>query len=264
MSLTRAAGEASGRAGLKPTGTQAIERAVAVLHCFERSADLSATEISRYTGLNFATASRIARALRVAGLLSQDPVTDRYRLGLGVALLGRLALERTGVSAAYPQLQALARATGESVNLGVRDGYESLTLLHFPSANALRVEQDPGTRNPLYACSMGKALLAFSDVAMPKGWSYEAFTERTIASDEQLTEAIYQTRANGFALNDEERNVGVRAVSAPVFDRRGVAWAAVAVQGPSARITDARVPELAAAVIAVAGELSAKGPAVRS
>jgi IclR family acetate operon transcriptional repressor len=253
------AGKGEGSDNLRPTGTQAIERAVAVLCCFERSAELSATEIAHETSLNFATASRIARALRDAGLLAQDQGTDRYQLGVGTALLGRLALERLGVGSAYPQLEGLARATGESVNLGVRDGAQSLTLMHFPSANALRVEQYPGTRNPLYACSMGKVLLAFGGEPPPYGWSYERFTERTITSDEQLAAALDEVRAIGYAVNDQEKNIGVRAVSAPVFDRRGAARAAVAVQGPAARITDDRITELAQAAVAVAERLSQTG-----
>jgi IclR family acetate operon transcriptional repressor len=82
-------------------------------------------------------------------------------------------------------------------------------VMHVPSANALRVEQYPGTRNPLYAWSMGKVLLAFSGDGVLPRLPYERFTDRTIDSDKRLAEVLEEVRAQGFALNDQERNVGV-------------------------------------------------------
>ena len=100
-------------------GTQAVERAIAIMHCFREDAKpLGVSEIARSVGLNISTAHRLMRALVTAGFLEQDPVTERYRLGIEIAVLGQRALEQAGYHLAKPVLSRLADATGESVSLG--------------------------------------------------------------------------------------------------------------------------------------------------
>ena len=102
-------------------GTQAVERAIAIMHCFREDAKpLGISEIARSVGLNISTAHRLMRALVAAGFMEQDPTTERYRLGIEIAVLGQRALEQAGYHLAKPVLSRLADATGESVSLGVR------------------------------------------------------------------------------------------------------------------------------------------------
>src|SRR5215213_4718179 len=146
------------------SGAQAVERAVALLRCFDGVAEtISLTELAQRTGLRASTAHRIVRALVRGDLLDQDPISERYRLGRAFAILGQAAMAGFGFQAAQPELVRLAEATGEAASLGLRDGTTVVVALTAPSSQPLRFDQPTGTRLDLHASAMGKALLAFAD-----------------------------------------------------------------------------------------------------
>ena len=119
------------------TGTQAIERAMSILRSFDDAPELGIVDLAHRLDLSPSTTHRIVRALVEARLLDQDPRTERYRLGVGLAELGLRTLQRLGVEAARPLLEDLAAETGESVNLGVRHGGEVLVVMRVASAPPL-------------------------------------------------------------------------------------------------------------------------------
>lgn len=242
------------------TGAQSVGRALSVLRCFETApGDLGVTEIATRTGLTVSTAHRLARALCDAGLLTHDPRTERYQLGPALVVLGRKADAQLGYGRAQPTLEELAAATGESVNLGIRDGREVLVVLDVASTQPLRFRQEPGSRVPVHTSAMGKCLLAFSpDPAreVEDLLPLAPVTERTITAQADLVAELDRTRERRWALNDEERNPGVRAVAAPVLADGGQAVAAVAVQGPALRMTDDRLTELVAPLARAAQTLA--------
>jgi IclR family transcriptional regulator, acetate operon repressor len=234
------------------SGAQSVERALAVLRCFEQAPDsLGVSEIAVTTGLSVSTAHRLVRALCAGGLLTQDARTERYRLGPVLVVLGRRAEDQLGYARALPALESLAEATAESVNLGIRSGPEVLVVLAVASSQPLRFDQLAGSRVPIHTSAMGKCLLAFAGPGadplsdLPR---LGRFTDRTITRRDDLLAALAQTRERGWALNDEERNPGVRAVAAPVLDPSRNAVAAVAVQGPAMRMPDDRLPAVAALI----------------
>lgn len=244
-------------------GSQSVARSMALLRCFEAGeATQSLSYLARSTGLSVSTTHRILTALVEAGLLQQDPVSERYALGAGLAVLGALASKSLGLAAAKPLLDVLSHSTGESVNLGMREGGDVLVALGVASTQPLRFEQVEGTRVPLHASAMGKVLLAFapSDAGVDHLGRLERLTGSTITSKRVLHRAIDEVRERGWAINDEEREPGVRTVAVPVLDVSGTAVAAIAVQGPATRMTNDRVeqilPELAAAAGAVAKRMA--------
>ncbi|MBT2211978.1 MULTISPECIES: IclR family transcriptional regulator [Actinomadura] len=258
--------DARGAAGRPTPGTQSVDRAVAVLRSFEGAARQTPTEVAHRLGLSVSTAHRIVRALYDTGMLGRDAQTERYFLGPTTAILGRLALERMGTTLLQPELTALRDGTGEAVSLGVRVGDEVAVLLHLPSTHPLRYDQPPGARNPIHGCAMGKALLAFADGAGDAGGAeggvameepYRRYTPATLTTRAALEEDLARVRERGYAVNEEERLIGVRAVAAPVRDGAGRAFAAVALQGPAVRFGPDRMPGLAEAVLAAAGRLTA-------
>lgn len=237
-----------------------MERALAVLRCFGEGAvvDLGITQIAAAAGLSVSTSHRLVRALCAGGVLVQDARSDRYRLGPLLVVLGRRAERLLGYARALPVLEALAAATGESVNLGIRAGAEVLVVLDVASDQPLRFDQAPGTRVPIYTSAMGKCLLAFApdvDVELAGLPELTGITARTITDLASLRAELERTRDRGWALNDEERNPGVRAVGAPVLHER-TAVAAVAVQGPTVRLTDASLDRVAAALVEAASDLA--------
>lgn len=243
------------------TGSQAVDRAVRILRIFEHAEELGITEIAKQVDLRIPTAHRIVAALRRGGLIEQDQRTERYRLGPVVVALGRRAAATAGIDLLVPHLEAVAGETGESVNLGVRDGAAVLVLAGVASRHPLRFDQEPGSRVPIHTSAMGKAILASEPdlaetVAELELAGLARPTERTLTGDELLAD-LEATRERGWSLNDEERNPGVRAVGAPLRRSDGRAWAAVAVQGPTARIDDDALAAYGHLVVAAAAAMEA-------
>ena len=194
----------------------------------------------------------------------QNPATERYGLGPALVVLGRRAEEDLGYERAMPSLRMLSDLTGESVNLGIRAGAEVLVVLDVVSASPLRFDQPTGTRVPIHTSAMGKCLLAFSGDAAAEVDGLPGlprFTDRTITDRESLLTALAGVRDTGWALNDGERLEGVRTMAVPVLRGDGTAAGAVAVQGPASRLTDARIPEVVAALRSTA---TALGPVLGS
>lgn len=242
------------------SGAQSVERALAVLRVIESAGeDTGVSEIAQRTGLTVSTAHRLTRALCEAGLVSQDSRTERYQLGPALVVLGRRAEERLGYSRALPALEDLAERTAESVNLGIQTGHEVLVVLDVTSRQPLRFDQEPGSRVPVHTSAMGKCLLAFSpdaDAAVRSLPALSQVTSRTITDRAALRRELDTVGARGWALNDEERNPGVRAVALPVLDASGFAVAAIAGPGPTIRVTDDRLEGLAADIAATATQIA--------
>ena len=246
-------------AGPEParTGSQSIERALQVLGFFAEEPALSVTEIGRRLGLSVSTAHRITRALVRAGYLDQDPVTERYRLGRMIAVLGRAVTDSLSLAAAQALLDRAASEWDESVSLGVIDHHDVLILANAESSQPLRFDRASGSRTPVHASAIGKAILAFAPRDQSRRpTALAAFTDQTIVRTDDLEAQLDEIRERGVALNVEERYAGVCAVAAPIVDRRGIARAGVGFQVPLARFGDARRSELATAARALAAQLA--------
>jgi IclR family acetate operon transcriptional repressor len=246
-------------------GTQTIGRALSVLGVLRRaSADIGVTEIARELSLHTSTAHRILKALVAEGYVAQNPKTDRYQLGREAFLLGKAAERNLGFDAVSPVLEEMQKATGESVNLVVRDDEHGLVVLRAESDQPLRFTQPVGARIPLYCTSTGKAMLAFS--ADPSGevrriGRLEPMTAATVTSPRALASQLKEIRERGYSVNRGERIPGVWGVAAPILDPvTHEAPAAIAVQGPAVRITEERVPELAGLVMEAAAQIAALLP----
>ena len=243
------------------TGAQAVERAMAILRCFDDADDdLGISEIAKRTGLRVSTAHRIVRALCGGGLMDQDRRSDRYRLGRTLVLLGLRAASQLGLESARPVLERLAEATGESASLGARQGDELVVVLVASSAQRLRFDHEQGGRIGLHASAMGKAVLAHAtrDLAraVPEGLALERYTDHSVTDRDELLADLAATRERGYAINDQGRFDGVIGIGAPLIGRDGLAHAAVGVQGPISRLTPDVVPHVADQVRSAAEELA--------
>ena len=253
---TSARGEETAR-----SGTQSIERAIAVLECLRLSdRSISLSEISREAGLTVSTTHRLLRALGKAGYVEQDHSTEHYRLGIGIAVLGQRAIENSGYQLARPVLAALSERSGESASLAVRRGAEVVVIDRVMGPAPLRFDHPTGAELAAYASAMGKALLAHStstiEAEVVQTRSLEQFTERTITDPDALANELAATAVRGYAINIEERYVGVSGVAAPVLSASGRAHAAIGLQGPSIRLTPTRLEELAPLVQNAAVEVA--------
>lgn len=242
-----------------PTGTQAIERALRLLDVLSEKDELTVGELSGEAGLSLATTGRMAKALANAGMLRRDPRTERYHLGARTAALGQAAQRVLGIDKALPALEALRERTGESVNLAVRDGDESVVLLRAQSLLPLRFVQEVGARFPLYSTSSGKAMLSFAapddDYVARLPDHLPSVAPGTLATRQQLAAQLEHIRESGFALDMEENVEGVRCIGAPIRDAKGIARAAVVLQAPALRMRRERLDSLSTLVVDVATEL---------
>jgi len=245
-------------------GTQTIARALSVLGVLrDAGSDVGVIELARALDLHASTAHRILRALVAAGYVVQNAQTERYRLGPAAFLLGRAAERTLGFDEAMPLLERLAAATGESVNLVIRDGDEGLVVLRVESEHPLRFIQPVGTRIPLYCTSTGKVLLAFAGdlhEEVARLGELNRLTPTTITSPRDLLHDLEEIRKRGFSINRGERIPGVFGVAAPVLTTGGIASTALAVQGPEIRIPEDRVAELGQLVIETAKAIAAIMP----
>jgi IclR family acetate operon transcriptional repressor len=138
------------------------------------------------------------------------------------------------------------------VNLGVIDDGEVVFISQVESQEMMRMIVNLGSRSPIHASGVGKAMLAgmeeqeVAQLLQRRGLA--RFTDRTIDNPSDLRDALTAIRHQGYALDDEEHAIGLRCVAANLYDENGNALAAISLSGPKARITDNRLAELGVAV----------------
>jgi DNA-binding IclR family transcriptional regulator len=223
----------------------AVERAFRVLDTLADREELGTNEIARRTGINASTVSRLLATLAAARYVEHVPESGRYRLSLRLLELGNAVLGRLDLRGlARPHLQELVRLTGETATLSVPGEHDAVTVDFAHSSSSVQSVAQIGRPSVGHATAVGKVMLAYGEVGPPAP-PLVAFTPRTITSVERLAEELERVRRRGFAEAREERDVGLAAVAAPVFDSRGDLAGILGVQGPSSRFD---VPAMRAAV----------------
>ncbi len=223
--------------------------------------ELGITDIARRLGVAKSTAHRLASTLVAEGFLEQSPADGRYRLGVLLFSIGTLVRRRMNVSEeAVPHLQALCETSGETVHLAVLHDTEVVFLRNIESRQAIRPRSYLGVRKPAFCTSEGRALLAFGPpqhVSAVMRGALAPRTPRTLTDKAAITRQLQKIRSQGYAVDDEESEVGMRGVAAPIFDANGLAVASVGVVGPVQRFTAPRQRTLARLVMATAQSISA-------
>jgi DNA-binding IclR family transcriptional regulator len=242
-------------------GTQTVVRAVTLLKSFsDAHPEWGLTDLARAVGLNKTTTYRLLTALESEGMVTRSAQTEAYRLGPAAIALGGQALRSNDLrAAAHADLQALARATGETATLEVLSDGQVLILDEVMGTHVLGNVQSLGTRWPAHATSTGKVLLAHlppDECSLVLAAGLPRFTPNTLCRASLLRRELAQARRQGFAVAREELEAGFVAVGAPVRNFAGLVVAAVSVGGPSLRLTGARLDDLSAQVRAAAERVS--------
>lgn len=199
----------------------------------------TAAEIAERVDYPFSTVYRLLTTLVRTGFAAYDSREKRYQLGLRVYQLGQKVASTHGFEgAAVPVLQRLTEVTGESSVLHVLDGDHSLTV-HKVDGPQFRTTTDPGDRSPLHTTASGKVLLAFADRPIREHLlatlELTPRTEHSITDREELTRQVEQIRAQGWAGQAEENDIGMVAVAAPVLSGSNRLIAAVTLAAPRFR-----------------------------
>jgi DNA-binding IclR family transcriptional regulator len=245
-----------------PYQLHGLERAVSVLDVLSDSdTPLSLAEICQRMGLHKSTAHRSLMVLERSALIERT-LENRFRLGLKLYELGNRAVEQIDLRArVYPFFRRLAAEVGETVHLGVLQKTSVVYLDKVEPNRRICMSSKIGTSNPVYCTSLGKAMLAFQPEEMidkiVAKLRITRYTPKTLCSREKLLEYLKVVRRRGYAIDDEEIEIGVRCVGAPVLNEDNWAIAAVSVSGPSSRITAQRVPAIAERLLICCREISA-------
>lgn len=241
---------------------QVLDRALDMLDLLAAHPGLTLSEVAERSAQSPSTVHRLLHSLAARGMVESDPATQAWNIGPATFRLGSAFMRRSGiVERARPILQALMKHTGETANLGILNGDAVLFVSQAETHETIRAFFPPGTRSPLHASGIGKALLAFGRAEVLCGYldgpGLTRFTDKTLTTPDALTQDMARIRTRGFSFDDEERTRGMRCIAAPVFDLTGEAIAGVSVSGPTHRIGHEHVKTLGAVVAAAAAELSA-------
>jgi IclR family transcriptional regulator, acetate operon repressor len=264
MAKQRDAG--NGVASRSAGGVQSIAR---VFELLETMADLGGivtlSELAHRTGLPVPTIHRLMRTLVDVGYVRQEP-SRAYALAPRLVRLGEGASRLIGTWAT-PHLRRLVDAVGESANLALLDGDEIVYAAQVPGRHSMRMFTEVGRRASMHSTAVGKAMLA----AMPpdrageimRRSSLSAQTVHTITTLKAMQEELSRIRENGYAIDEEEQEIGVRCVAVALPGEP--ARAAISVSGPSTRMTEslvsAAVPTLLQTARALGDELDLAGVA---
>ena len=246
---------------------QSVDRALTILELLAADGQLGVTEIAGLLNVHKSTASRLLATLEAHGLATQLPDRGRYQLGVGVLRLAAATRSRLDVvQQSRPVTQALAAQTGETVNVVIVSGRETLYLDQVAGTSALQIHNWVGQRNPMHATANGRVLLAnlsaaecdaILDASTGPDGLLPRLTEHTLATREAVSAELAQVRERGYAIATDELEIGLTAVAAPIRDGDDEVIASLSVSGPTFRLAD-RLAEAVDAVLAAAAAVSSR------
>ena len=246
----------------RSSSLSALDKATLVLEAIvAHPRPIGLPDLTDDLGLPRQTIHRILQQLCDNGLIVRDPSRDRYAVGPRLSKLAMATLNSDNHRAPLRAvLTDVVADVGETCNFGVLDGLEFMYLDRLECSWSLRVHLAAGSRVPAHSTSGGKALLAHLDKplrnALIRSRALEAFTPSTITDAEKLEAELDDILTQGYALNNEENTVGVVGAAVPILTGDGRALGALALHGPSQRLTIAKakqhVPRLRTAAIHLA------------
>lgn len=218
-----------------------LGRGLSVLNELGNHAEgLSLSELARAVNLPVSTVHRLLVTLVDMGFASLDRTTKRYRLGVRVFELShRVGLVHSLSEAAVPAMRSVSEQTGETTQLAVLSGLDTIFVERVDSDHAIAIRGRVGQREPSYCTSTGKVLLSQLDDAIREDTlgrlSFRSWTKRTITDADALRAELRRVSEHGYAIADEEYDEGVRAMAVPVKDGRGRTIAALCISAPAFR-----------------------------
>lgn len=260
----RTAGRPAGSGKASGGHSQSLVRGLNLLERLSASpGGLALSELAEQADLAPSTTHRLLQALQGQGFVTQDSELGVWKIDVKTFRIGNSFLEaRDFVATSRPFLRRLTALTGETANLGIRDDGTAVFLAQSESSQMMRMITRLGSRAPLHASGVGKALMAWlpddelERVLAERGLA--RVTENTLHTPESLRAGLAEIRRQGFACDREEHAIGLHCVAACIHDEHGIPLAAISVSGPVARIPEARLLELGALVRDTAAEITAR------
>jgi len=223
---------------------QSVERALKIMDLFdEHTTELKITEISEKMDLHKSTVHSLLKTLQEYSYINQNPENGKYRLGLKLAERGNLVISNMDISkVARNYLLALSEKTGQTVHLGILDGNEGVYIDKVEGKQSIIRYSRIGRRLPLHSTAIGKALLAYQTPAvilqLLQGYPYQHQTPSTITNEAVFRKEIEKIQQQGYAIDDQENEQGVRCAAVPIFNGKGQVLAALSISTLVSRVSD--------------------------
>jgi IclR family acetate operon transcriptional repressor len=246
----------------KQPSVRALDKALGVLEILSQiDGDIDLGVLAGQVRLPKSTLLRLLTTLRRHDFVQQDPLTRRYRLGWALIYLGRAASKVFDLAKIVrPHLELLAAETGETASLVQLGGNRAVYVDQVASNSMIRGVPQIGASLELHCTASGKILLSSLreeriDQLLRES-PLQKRTEKTITDPGELKEELQRIHRLGYALDDEEMEIGGRCIAAPVTDRDGHVVAAFSITGPTSRIKQKDIPHLAEVLCRAAGDAS--------
>lgn len=250
---------------------RALERALDILDAFTLvTPELSITKLAERTGLPKSTVIRLVSILVERRYLERPADSESVRIGVRAFEVGSVYIQSTSLETeARPIMARLAEQTGQTANLGILDSRDVVHLAVAAPDRPLRYWATIGKREAAHYTGLGKVLMAaLSDDELDRFFRAGTLarkTAKTLADPAALRTDLELTRARGYGVDDEESNVGIYCIAAPIVDHEGTVIAAISISGSKAEFTAALTPTYIDAVRQASQDISGRfgGPGPR-
>jgi IclR family transcriptional regulator, KDG regulon repressor len=218
------------------------------------------SEIVRKTEYAKTTVHRVLLTLVRRGFVRKEYQTGRYQLTLKLFEIGSTAVSQLGIKdVAKPHLEAVRKLSGETAHLAVMDEDGVFYIDKIESTQSIRMYSYVGSRAPIHCTAVGKVLLAYQSEERIENFlspELKPYTQNTILSKDKLREELRKIRKQGYALDNEELEIGLFCIASPVRNHLGEVIAAVSISGPKVRLGKPRVRELIPVMVRTGSEIS--------
>lgn len=243
-----------------PKPVQSLDRALRLLAFVAEGDGRSLSEVAEGADLATSTAYRMLTTLAAHGIVEFADHQQLWSVGVEAYRIGSAFLRsRKLVDRARLVMQDLMERTGETANLGVAEERCVIFVSQVETHQAIRAFFRPGTRSPFHASGIGKAILAHLSKARVEAileeTGLEAFTDKTL-SRPQLASDLNRIRTRGWAIDDEERHLGMRCVAAAIFNEFAEPLGGISISGPTVRLPQDRLPLLGQQVTEAAEQIT--------
>lgn len=242
---------------------RSLERASKILNCFTLyEPEKSLKQLSEETGLHKSTVFRLLDNLERIKWVRRDPKVGTYRIGFGIFELGTRAIRGNDFyQVSLFHLEKLVKLTDQSAHLVIQDQGEVLYLNKVECSRSIIAQPSQiGLRFPMHCTAVGKVLLSFMEedqaraIIAAKG--LKKMTENTICEVNALFKEMQNIRQKGYAVDNEEIQLGLKCVAAPIKDFSGKVVAAISVSGLISNLSDQKLPYIIDQVINTAANIS--------
>lgn len=241
---------------------QSVDRTLSILELLsDYEKGLGITEISEKVNLHKSTVHRLLNTLMVKGYVQQNEDTNRYKLTLKLFELGSKKVEKMNiVNVARPLLKELMEKTNEVIHLVVREGIEIVYVAKVESQNPIRMYSRIGKKSPMYCTAVGKSMMAhMNEEEVNSIWNnskVEKLTEYTVTDFKTFKDNINLIKNQGYAIDEQENEVGIRCIAASVFDYNGNIVGAISISGSIISFKEDKIDEFSKLIIEYANKIS--------